>query len=471
MIALSNPILDVIEKTLSETSDVQYKSIPISRGTLTIVFINNIVEKRLLSFHLLEPLLHTLKSLDSMEAIQDVICTPVTEILNTPEEAIEKLLSGYAVITTDFDPRALCCDVSDYSSRNVQKPDTDPVIKGPQEGFTESIENNLSLIRKRIRNKDLIIKMFTLGTSSQTPVAVIYLQGAAPEKLVEHVLNKVSQLKTNVVLETNYIEEEFKERITLFDTVGNYEKPDVICANLFEGRVAIMVEGSPSVAVLPYFFMENFQSPDDYYTNRYVVAAMRIFRYFSFVVSILLPAFYVALTTYHHSLVPMVFLFKLASARAGVPFPSIAEILLMILFLELSREAGRRLPKSIGTTLSLVSTLILGETALKAGLASGGTIVIVGIYAVTTLINPKLVGPTIILSVINVILSSIFGLHGFYLFFIMMIAHLASLDSCGYPYLYPMGTIGQNSSNSKDLLVRGKLKEISYNTLGGKKKP
>ncbi len=465
---MEESILQIIKSTFKDAADITFREIIIPKGKITLIFVRDIIEKHLIGEYIIRPLLKHGKTIETLQGIMDhVLLTSANEKLDELEVILGKLLSGNVIITCDFDHGAIGCETTKFSTRNIPKPDTDPAIKGPQEGFNESLQDNLSLIRKRIQNRYLAIKLFKVGSSSQTSVAVIYLKETAPEKLINEITDKVQNLKTNFILETNYIEEEFKYKYTLFDTVGNFDKPDIVCSMLFEGRVAIMVEGSPSVAILPYFFTENFISPDDYYTNHIFASGLRILRYFSFLVSVLAPAFYVALTTYHHSLIPSVFLFKLASARAGVPFPSILETLLMLLFLELAREAGRRLPKSIGATLTLVSTLILGETAVSAGMASGGTIVVVGVYAVTSLINPKLISPIITLTILATILSSIFGLHGFFIFFIMMIAHIASLECCGYPYLFPLGTSKRINYKSRDFLFRGKAKDISYNILKG----
>lgn len=467
---MENPILSAIKKAFSGASDLEHRRVPTVQGDFTLTYIKEITNSHPMADHIISPLMQLDQKIKNLDDVKDHLLLPsAIEILTKAEEAYRKLLSGNIILTCDWDNRALSCEIANYATRKIPKPDTDPSIKGPQEGFTELLRDNLSLIRKRIQNEKLVIQPYTLGTSSHTPVAIVYLKDTAPQRLVDEVLEKVENLKTNYIMETNFIEEEFKNKFTFFDTVGNTEKPDIACSKIFEGRIVMMVEGSSSIAYLPYFFTENFVSPDDYYTNRNLVTGLRLFRYFSFAVSTLLPAFYLALTAYHHSLVPSIFLFKLAATRAGVPFPEIIEILLMVILLELSREAGRRLPKSIGTTLTLVSTLILGETALQAGMASGGTIVIVGVYAVTSLINPKLVGPVIVLNICNILISSIFGLHGFFIFFIMMIGHLASLQSCGYPFMYPLGTMRRINMKGRDFFIRSKLKDITYNSLKGKK--
>lgn len=468
---MNDSIAQYIKENLKEADDIRHREIALQRGKLTVSFLEPIASKSDIAEFIIKPIMQNDADIYTLQYVMEkVINISVVEMQTTPAEAMGKLLAGWAIISCDFDGGALCCHTSNFPTRDIPKPDTDPSIKGPQEGFTEFLENNISLIRKRIRNEDLVIESFKVGFASQTPVALIYLKEAAPKELIDQVRSKIQNCKANFVLETNYIEEEFIMKFSFFEVVGNYEKPDIVCSNLFEGRAAILVEGSPSVSVVPTFFVENFIAPDDYFTNRFAATGLRLFRYFSFAITVLLPGLYLALSTYHHSLIPTVILFKLAATRAGVPFPIVLEVVIMLMFFELSREAGRRLPPSIGNTLSLVATLIFGETAVQAGIASAGTIVIIGVYAITSLINPKLIIPTIYLTIINILLSAIFGLHGFFMFFVLMISHLASLESCGYPYMYPLGTVRKMKYRYKDLFVRSKLRRLSYKTLKGNEK-
>ncbi|MCH5138597.1 spore germination protein, partial [Clostridiaceae bacterium UIB06] len=264
-------------------------------------------------------------------------------------------------------------------------------------------------------------------------------------------------------LDINYIEEELKCKKTLFDTIGYTEKPDIAASKLLEGRIAIIVDGTPFVLTAPYFFLENFQAADDYYLNRYYTNATRIIRLISFGLAILLPGFYVAIDAYHFALIPLVFIFRLAASRADVPFPLVLEVLIMSFFFQLLREAGIRLPQPIGQAMSIVGALILGDAAVGSGLASQSTVIVVALAAISSFLVPKLHSAIYIWVLIVILLSSLLGLMGFFSSIFILLAHAASLNSCGYPYLLPFAT--SNEFKYSDLVFRKDLKDISKNIL------
>ncbi|MFQ7565588.1 MAG: spore germination protein, partial [Clostridium perfringens] len=282
---------------------------------------------------------------------------------------------------------------------------------------------------------------------------------------------KIKNLDYKFILDTNYIEAKLREDRTLFDTNGYTEKADEVAAKLLEGRVAIIVDGTPFVLTVPFFFIENFQTPDDYYLNRYFTSFTRILRWIAFFIAMFLPGIYVALVTHHFSVLPSLFVFRLAVARAGVPFPIVAEVIIMMLLFQIIKEAGLRLPQPIGTSMSLVSGLILGEAAVGAGIASRITIVVVALSAVCYFLIPKLYGAVSIWSIGIVITAAFFGIPGVILISVVLLSHLAHLRSCEYQYLFPLGTL--NRYKFKDIIMRGRLDEISKDIVGkdGKNEP
>jgi spore germination protein len=321
------------------------------------------------------------------------------------------------------------------------------------------------MIRKRVKNPNLTIETYTIGEKSNTTVAVVYLKGTAPNKLINMVKNTILKSRYDYVLDANYIEEELGSKKSPFDTVGHTEKPDVVAAMVMEGRVAMIVDGSPFVATVPHFFVENFQTPDDYYLNTYYGNAARMLRWAAFIVAVIVPGAYLALTTYHFSLIPAVFVFRLAVSRAGVPFPTVVEILLMITFFQLIKEAGIRLPQPIGQAMSIVGALILGDAATGAGLTSQSTVFVVALTSISYFLIPKLYAGVSLWSIILILFASALGLPGFYIGFFMLVTHLSSQRTAGYPFLYPLGTL--NSLGYKDLLHRSTLKKISNKIFPG----
>ncbi|MEK6265190.1 MAG: spore germination protein, partial [Clostridium sp.] len=275
----------------------------------------------------------------------------------------------------------------------------------------------------------------------------------------DYIRKKVSNIKLEFILDANYIETKLKNKNSAFDTIGTTEKPDVAASKLLEGRIAIIVDGTPFVITAPYFFLDNFHAPDDYYSNRYFANLSRLTRVLSFFSASLLSGLYVAIACFHFALIPTVFAVKFTISRAGVPIPTVLELLLMTFFFQLLREAGIRLPQSIGQSMSIVGALILGDAAVGVGIASQSTVVIVALSSISSFLAPKLYGALSIWNIIIILFSSVLGLPGFYIGFFIMISHLAGLESCGYPYLFPLGTL--ETFKFKDILYRKDLSEIS----------
>lgn len=378
-------------------------------------------------------------------------------------DAILHILLGDVVIICDFCEGMMFCEAKGFVRRSVSIPITENVLKGPREGFTEAFVDNISLIRRKIRDGNLKFESVMVGDKSQTVVVVAYLKGTAPEGLVNDVKNKIKQISTEYILDTNYIEDKLKSRGTVFDTVGYTEKADIAAAKILKGKVGVIVDGTPFVITAPYFFYENFQAADDYYLNKYVVNCTRVLRWVAFMITLLLPALYIAITTYHFSLIPSLFIFRLSLSRAGVPFPTIVEILMMALFFQILREAGIRLPQPVGQAMSIVGALILGESAVGAGLASEITIIVVALSSISSFLIPKLYGAISIWSLLITLLAGFCGLPGLYVGFFVFISHVGSLKTMGYPYIYPIKTM--RDVRNDDQVLRGDLDEISNQSL------
>lgn len=456
--------LNFVKEKLKNSFDVKYREVDTALGPVTLVFIDLLCSTQFISDYIISPL-KLIK--DDVKNEEDII----TKVLNInvvgyakdQEDAVTNILSGNIVLIFKNYEKIIYCDTKGFVRRGVGIPITEAVVKGPREGFTEAFVDNISLIRRKIKNANLKFEPLFVGETSQTVVCVSYLEGTAPESLVQEVKDKVKNLKYDFILDTNYIEDEFRAKKTVFDTVGYTEKPDEVAAKIMEGRVAIIVDGTPFVITVPFFFMENFQTPDDYYINKYFANFTRFLRWVAFFVAMFVPAFYVAVITYHFSMIPSLFVFRLAVARAGVPFPTVVEVVLMMSFFQLVKEAGLRLPQPIGTAMSIVASLILGDAAVGAGLASRITILVVAMSTVCYFLIPKTYGAVSIWSIMLTIISSLFGLPGLFLGAMVLLGHLSNLNSVAYPFLFPLGTI--RSHQFRDLIFRGDLDEISKNVI------
>jgi spore germination protein KA len=452
--------VDDIKEKLKNNYDVKYREIECTLGLIVGVFIDDMCDAKFISEYIFNPLIqNNIENVDLEYIKKEVLPANSIGDINNNDEAIKHILTGDVVLIFSFANKAIYCEAKGFVRRSVGIPISENVIKGPREGFTEASVDNVSLIRRKIKNSDLKFETFSLGSKSNTTVVLCFIEGIAPTKLVDYIRKKVTNIKLEFILDTNYIEEELKYKHTAFDTIGSTEKPDVVAAKLLEGKIAIIVDGTPFVITAPYFFIDNFHSPDDYYSNKYFGNASRIMRFLSLFLAGLLPGLYLAITTFHFSLIPAVFALRLAVSRAGVPLPTVVEVLLMTFFFELLREAGIRLPQPIGQAMSIVGALILGDAAVGAGLTSQSTIVIVALASISSFLVPKLYGALSIWNVIIITFSSVLGLPGFYIAFFVFMAHLAGLESCGYPYLFPLGTL--ETFKGKDVLYRKDLNKIS----------
>lgn len=451
--------IDYIKEKLKDSFDVNIREITVKKGTIYGVFIDTLSDKKFISEHIFQSLMEDNEYTDINAVKEQILHANILGDVKSKEEAVMQILAGNVVLIFDFWNSAIYCEARNYPKRNVPESVKENVIKGSLEAFNESFIDNVGLIRKRVKNENLKFETLILGKKSNTTVAIVYIKGVAPEKLVNYVKNKVQNMNNDFVMNSNYIEEALEQQHTIFDTIGYTERPDKVSSRLLEGRVAIIVEGSPTVLTAPFFFIENLMASDDYYLNKYYAYAARIERWLAFFLSMFLPGLYIALTTHHFQLVPTEFIFRLGISRAGVPIPTVVEVLLMTFFFRLLREAGIRLPAPTGQTMSIVGALILGEAAVGAGLASQATIVMVSIVAISTFLIPNLYRAIGIWNNLILILAAMCGLPGFYTGVFILLAHMASLRSCGYPHLYPIGSM--ETLGYKDVIFRGDLNKIS----------
>ena len=458
--------LEYVKEKLKNSFDVKYRPVQTVLGRATVVFIDDLCNAEMISEYVVSPLRGTGElepkngKIETIEQlIENSLDINAAGIAKDLEHAIMHILSGDPAVIFEGFEQILYVEAKGFPVRGVGTPETESVLKGPREGFNELIVNNVALIRRRIKNPDLKFEAVVVGEKSQTAVAVCYLEGVAPKDLVENVKEKVNNLDLRFILDTNYVEDALKNQKSFFDTVGYTEKPDEVSAKLLEGRVAVIVDGTPFVITVPYFFLENFQMPDDYYLNKYYTNFNRILRWLAFFVATLVPGLYVAIITYHFSMIPSLFMFRLAVSRAGVPFPTFLEVILMMLAFQFIKEAGLRLPQPIGGAMSIVSALILGDAAVGAGIASRITIIVVALSTLSYFLIPKLYGAVSFWAIVLVGFSAAFGIPGFLCGALLLLIQLAELDSIGYQFLFPVGSI--NEYRFKDVVLRGSLGKIS----------
>lgn len=414
-----------------------------------ICFVEGLEDKTLINDNVIRPLMRkeireTIKDTNSHE---DILIMIKNCIVNTSELSegsnmdivLDGILSGSVAIFIEGCTTAIIANTIDIKTRSIEEPSTEALVRGPREGFVESININTSLIRRKIKNPNLKFESLKLGKQTRTKVSICYIRGIANAELVEEVRRRLKLIKIDSILESGYIEQFITDNpSTPFPTIGNSERPDKIVGKLLEGRIAILCDGTPFVLTVPFLFIESLQVSEDYYSHPFGVFFLRLIRIAALFATLFTPALYIALSTFHPEMVPAILLITAAASKEGTPFPTIIETIIMTTIFEVLRESGVRLPRQLGQALSIVGVLVIGESAVNAGIISSPMIIISALTGITGFIVVPLQDSVIIFRIFFIILSGIFGFYGLVLGTIAMVAHLCSLSSFGSPYLAPM---------------------------------
>ncbi len=461
--------LDGIRKTLGSSTDIITKQFKTGKKGLIeigIAYTDGLVDKNFIQDSIINPLMTDLRitELDS-EVMQHTKLFDLLKEFNVPggdmkvisdlKTLYSHMLSGDTIILVNGCSKGFAVSSRGWEMRGLEEPSSQTVVRGPKEGFTETLRINTALIRRRIKNTNLWIETLPVGEKTQTDVAILYIKGIASDKIIQEVKSRIKKINIDAILESGYIEELIQdEAYTIFPTIHNTERPDAACGALLEGRIIIMVDGTPFVLMVPALFIEFIQSSEDYYQRADISTLLRIIRFVCLFLALLTPSTYIAVTTFHQEMLPTRLLISLAAQREGVPFPAILEVFMMELTFEILREAGVRMPRAVGPAISIVGALVLGQAAVEAGIVSSSMVIIVALTAIASFVSPTFnMGIAIrILRFVFMFLAATFGLFGIIIGLIIMVAHLASLRSFGVPYLSPMAPF--IASDQKDAIFR-----------------
>lgn len=434
--------LDYIKKQIP-SQDIVYHETVAGKKAACVIFIDSVTDKKALGQMLLNPLSES--GLDSFEKIEKKAfaagCAEKKDIL----KALEELVKGKSLLLIDGERGALCFDFLHYEMRSISEPPTSTVMKGPREGFNESLRVNLCLLRRRIKVKDFVIETHTLGKYTQTSVAICYISSIVNKKIVKEVTERLKLIDIDGVADSSYIGKMIVEHKTsLFKQVGNTEKPDILSQKMLEGRVGIIIDGSPIALTVPYMLVEDFQSSEDYFVNFYRANMERGIRVFSIFIAVFLPAIFVSAQLFHLQLIPLNFLLTIVNSIKGIPLSPSYEMFFTLLIFEILNEASIRMPKYVGMALSIVGALVLGDTAVKAGIVSTPTIMIMALSGICLYTVPELVESMSVLRLVYLIVAGSAGGYGIMLLSAMIIAYLCSLENFGVPFLAPYAPLIKN---------------------------
>lgn len=437
---------------------------------LAFIYIDGLVNADVVNQGVLQPLLETVKLNSEFISAADAFHVIKNQMLpiggvkegNTLEALLPMLFDGYTLILLGGLQAGMAAATSGWEKRGINEPTSQGVIRGPKEGFTESLRTGTSMLRRRLKTPDLRIEEYKIGQRTQTGVALVYLEGIASEQVLKEIRRRLNAINTDSILESNYIEEFIQDGgLTPFPTIQNTERPDAMAGGILEGQVGIIIDGTPFALLAPSTFFNFFQSSEDYYQRYDITSFLRLIRYSAFFVSMLLPALYIAVTTFHQEMLPTTLLISLAAQREGVPLPALAEALLMELTFDVLREAGVRMPRTIGPAISIVGALVLGQAAVQAGLVSAAMVIVVSFTAISNFVIPSLAIANSIrlIRFVMMFIAASLGLFGIMSFLIVLLIHMAGLRSFGVPYLSPVAPMVPRYL--KDIFIRVPLWDMT----------
>ena len=389
------------------------------------------------SSYVLQPLVYAEGATDISAVKTTLMAGAVVSKTVNLQSAIEDFVNGYTLVW-DSKGNCLSIDTRTTVGRAVAEPPTSMVLRGPREGFVEDLKVNITLLRKRLKTTSFKAININVGKYTNTAVSICYIDGIADQTIVEKITQQLQAIDTDAILDSSYLARYLDTNKTiLFRRVGITEKPDIAVAKMIEGRVAIVVDGSPMVLTLPYLFVEDMQSPGDYYENSSITVFGRILRFVSVLASVLLPSLYVCLQVYNYQIIPLKFLITIMNASEAIPFSPLAEMLLVLIIFDILREANLRMPSAVGISLSLVGAIVLGDAAVKAGLLGAPAVMIGALSGIGLFTLPD---NTLVMSLMRLIvtfLGGVMGLLGVTLATIVTLLYLASLQNNKTPFLAP----------------------------------
>ncbi|HWT75788.1 MAG TPA: spore germination protein [Mobilitalea sp.] len=457
-----------IKELFSKSSDIVVRPIKISQNNVTFhifcvdgLINSQLVDEAILQSMKLDPFLREYKS---EREVMDYLLDGGAYHAFTLEESdynllLKYVLSGMMAFIFDMEQKAIVYDIRTFDKRSVSEPSEEGVVKGAKDSFIEVMRTNTALIRRRIRSEYLVIENLVVGKVSKTDISICYISNIANMDTVNQIKQKIQSINIDNISTPAFIEEYLIEnKKSLFPQIMYSQRPDRISANLSDGRVALVVDGMPFVYLLPCQLPMLMQSPEDYANHFLVGSALRAIRYIAMIVTIFLPAFYIAATTYQNQMLPVQLALSTQAAKQNVPFSSATEVLGLLVAFEILIEAGLRLPKAVGTAMSILGGIVVGQSAVSANIVSPLVVVVVSLAGIAGFVMPNqdLSSGIRVVRFVFAFLAAIGGFFGLAVGLIILLTHLCSLDNYGVAYISPFVDIDE--SNHKDTLFRFPIK-------------
>ncbi|OLO39186.1 spore germination protein [Alkalihalophilus pseudofirmus] len=466
-----SPVLDdmitSIKNIVGESDDVVQRDFLIGRKIkATLFYIDGLVDENGIESKVIKPLIYfSNEGVENLkgDAFLDFLEQEVTNFIElsvetTYDDAILPLMSGETLLVIDGIPKFILFETRQFNQRSIEEPESEIVVRGPRDGFNEVLHTNVMLLRRRIRDPNLTVQFGHLGRRSKRDFALVYLKGVTNEELVEEMRYRIACIDIDDVAETGDLEQLLEDNVlSPFPQLLRTERPDKTSAQLLNGKVVVIIDGTPFVLIAPLTFEEYFKSPEDNYDRWHIGTFVRILRYIGAFIAMFLPALYIAMVSYHQGMIPTTLALSIAGSREGVPFPAFIEALLMEFTIELLREAGVRLPRPVGQTIGIVGGLVIGDAAVRAGIVSPIMVIVVALTAIASFALPAY-NISITFRILRfgvMIAAALFGLFGIVISYILINIHLVGLRSFGSYYTSPFAPY--EFSNWLDLVLRAPM--------------
>jgi spore germination protein KA len=466
-----NEIIKKIKERCGNSDDIITRNITINNNEIYIIFSEVLCDGRNINDFIvrnISKLILTNNNNDLYSLIFNTVSGTNLKETTDIKEAINYLFKGFCLIL--IDNKFIIIEMRASIDRGINSAESEVSIIGPKDSFNENFNTNLGLIRRRLRTNELFLKTLFIGKNSNTKVGVCYMNNIADTKLVNNVTRKLEQINIDGIIDSGYIREKLIQKDSVFPVINITERPDTVSQALLEGKVAIIVDNSPYVMIIPTFFIDFLHTPDDYYQKPINTSFIRIIRLIGFLIAIFLPAYYISVTTHNTSSIPLTLLTNFTSQRLTVPFPAFIEALLMIISFEILRESDARIPSKMGTSVSILGGLVIGESAVSAGIVSPIMIIVIAISAISGLIfsSNALTSAIRYYRIFLIILATFFGIYGIFVGLIFLVTKLCSITSFGFPYMSPISPIVKSELNDTIIKTNKKKKHIRNPILASK---
>lgn len=452
------------QQKFQNAMDFMLRELDLGGVRAALLGLDGLVNKQVITLSILDPLLAAPPperpgetALAYIEG--QVLGTMEQKRVGDTAQALTLLMSGFALLLVEGCREGLAFGVQGFATRGPEEPQNEVMQRGAKDGFTESFLTNIAMIRRRLKTTDLKFEKVEVGAQSHTPLALCYLQGVASPQILAQVKQRLAACDLQTVLGAGYLSG-FLDRGRLFRGVGMTERPDVVCGKIEEGRIAILVEGTPSALLVPFLFVENFQTLDDYLARPFYGTFLRWLKYAAFFLSAFLPGLYVAIVTHHPEMLPEALLLKIAESESQTPFPIMAETLLLYFLYEVLREAGLRAPRSLSATVSIVGGLVVGDTAVAAGLVGAPSLLVVALTAIAGYAVPRLYEPLALLRLGFLLAGNFLGVWGVVIGLTVLLMDLCGTSSFGVPLLSPIAPF-RGELVARDVLARADWRRLA----------